>query len=451
MQFLKDKWDALTPEKKRMVIIGGIAAVVIGAIYITDDGGGQTKAQARKEADAEAKHKSSLVRPSVRDNTGDVLAAEIEQMRRQLGEQRVGLNSVQKNLLDQRETEEKMQSSAEAMEGIRAAMDSLASDVAMLKSGLGDTGNAIKVPELQPPNNESGRLDTPALESSEITSDPVEAEPAKPRGPSIRVISGGGGKGSADSQDLLGDPQGASGKNVAGTMKQGAGALGNELSGKEGGQGGGDTTYLPAGTIMQGVLLTGMDAPTNGVGERNPVPALVRLKADAILPNRFRHDVRECFALVAGKGSLSTERVELRAETISCIRSDGRTVEARIDGYVTGEDGKVGMRGRVVTKQGAVLARSLIAGTLGGFAKALQPFSVPSVNLSGSGSVQTQRVDLGDAAQNGLMGGAEQAASGLSKFYLDLAKELFPVLEIDANRKVHIVLVRGASLSFGVK
>ncbi|MEA3641203.1 MAG: conjugal transfer protein TrbI, partial [Lamprobacter sp.] len=73
---------------------------------------------------------------------------------------------------------------------------------------------------------------------------------------------------------------------------------------------------IPAGSILRGVLLSGLDAPTGRAARQDPYPALLRLKHTAILPNRFRADVRECFLLVGGYGDLGSERVYLRAESI---------------------------------------------------------------------------------------------------------------------------------------
>ena len=64
-----------------------------------------------------------------------------------------------------------------------------------------------------------------------------------------------------------------------------------------------DAVLIPAGSILRGVLLSGMDAPTGRQSRRDPYPALARLKHDAILPNRFRADVRECFLVLAGYGT----------------------------------------------------------------------------------------------------------------------------------------------------
>jgi conjugal transfer pilus assembly protein TraB len=108
-----------------------------------------------------------------------------------------------------------------------------------------------------------------------------------------------------------------------------------------------DAVLIPAGSILRGVLLSGMDAPTGRQSRRDPYPALARIKHDAILPNRFRADVRECFLVLAGYGDLGSERAYLRTEAITCVRQDGGAIEVPIDAYATGEDGKVGERGRV--------------------------------------------------------------------------------------------------------
>jgi conjugal transfer pilus assembly protein TraB len=73
--------------------------------------------------------------------------------------------------------------------------------------------------------------------------------------------------------------------------------------------------------------------------------------------------------ILSGYGDLSSERAYLRGETFSCIREDGGVIEAQLDSYAVGEDGKAGVRGRLVSKQGQMVAKSLIAGFLGGASK----------------------------------------------------------------------------------
>jgi conjugal transfer pilus assembly protein TraB len=206
-----------------------------------------------------------------------------------------------------------------------------------------------------------------------------------------------------------------------------------------------DSLFVPAGSILKGVLLTGLDAPTGRSARRDPYPALLRVKHEAILPNRFRANVRECFVVAAGFGDLSAERAYLRGETLSCVRTDGGVIEVRIDGYAVGEDGKLGVRGRLVSKQGQVLAGALAAGFLQGFGSAFQQVPVPVI-ASGGDRVPYQQAFSAEALQGAALSGAGRAMERLAEFYLDMAEEMFPVIEVDAGRPVEFVLNRGAAL-----
>jgi conjugal transfer pilus assembly protein TraB len=201
--------------------------------------------------------------------------------------------------------------------------------------------------------------------------------------------------------------------------------------------------YMPAGSMVEAVLMNGMDAPTSAVSQKNPVPAVMRVKSDAILPNHFTHDIKECFVLVSGFGVMSSERAQLRTETYSCIRENGQVLEGKLDGYVVGEDGRVGARGRLVSKQGSLIAKSLAAGVLSGIGQAVTPMNVPQLNLNPSSMVQTQTTDVGTIAQTGVARGLSDASKAAAHFYLEIAREMTPVVEIDAGRKLTIVLIKG--------
>jgi len=153
---------------------------------------------------------------------------------------------------------------------------------------------------------------------------------------------------------------------------------------------------------------------------------------------------------MGGRGSLSSERAYLRGETISCVREDGGVVEASMNSYTVGEDGKAGVRGRLVSKQGQFLARALMAGFLESFANAFDQTPVPSIDINedGEGSSQQiyQQAFSGDALQSATVSGAGKAMDRLAQFYIDQAEGLFPVIEIDAGREVEMVMINGTSL-----
>jgi conjugal transfer pilus assembly protein TraB len=208
--------------------------------------------------------------------------------------------------------------------------------------------------------------------------------------------------------------------------------------------------FIPAGSILTGVLLNGLDAPTGKKAKKEPMPVLFRIKKEAILPNRFHADVRECFLLAAGFGDLSAERAYFRGETFSCVRQDGGVIEVPMNAYATGEDGKNGVRGRVVSKQGALLAQSMMAGFLRGFSDAFGRNQIPVLMTGGigalSGTTPFQSAFSSQSMEGGALRGAGFAMERLSHFYMDMAEEIYPVIEVDATRQVNFIVQKGTAL-----
>ncbi len=202
-------------------------------------------------------------------------------------------------------------------------------------------------------------------------------------------------------------------------------------------------TYIPSGSFMRVALMGGLDAPTGGQAQNNPWPILLRVQDNAFLPNRYRAKVKECFMLGSGYGDISSERAYLRLESLSCVLNNGEVVDATIKGYVVGEDGKAGLRGRLVSKQGQVLANALMTGIIAGIGQGFQQ-SATSYSTSALGSVGT--VEPGKQIQAGIGTGVGKALDRLSQYYITLAEKMFPIIEVDAGRVVDVVLTKGVAL-----
>jgi conjugal transfer pilus assembly protein TraB len=207
--------------------------------------------------------------------------------------------------------------------------------------------------------------------------------------------------------------------------------------------------FMPAGSIISGVLITGMDAPTANQSKKEPFPVLIRIKDETLLPNRMKMDIRECFLIASGYGDMSTERAYLRAETVSCVREDGGVVETPLNAYSVGEDGKNGVRGRLVSKTGTLVAKSLMAGFLAGTADVLKPQKIQTTAQVGGGN-QTQgfmNVDPDQVFSQGALGGLNNSMNKIADYYLEMARSIFPIIEIDPGRKIDFVVIRGAKLA----
>ncbi len=179
-------------------------------------------------------------------------------------------------------------------------------------------------------------------------------------------------------------------------------------------------SYIPAGTMLKGVLLSGLDAPTGFNAKNDPFPVLVRIQEYAILPNLYRSNVKGCFLLMTGYGHLSSERVMLHGETFSCIKDDGSIIQARMPSYVTDEEGKAGLCGHLVSTTGNEFAKII--------------FKVFTSYLS----KVFQRVDIS---------GDSKALEPLLDYYINIADEMFPIIKIDRGREVTVIVTKGTPLT----
>lgn len=190
--------------------------------------------------------------------------------------------------------------------------------------------------------------------------------------------------------------------------------------------------------------MSGLDAPVSSDGKGNPAPLLIRIKDLAVLPNAVRGNLQGCFIVAEGLGNLGTERAELRLISLSCISRDGTAViDQKIKGFTVDSDGKLGLRGRVVSKLGSTISRAMLAGLFGGAGDAIKQ-SATSTSINPLGSTQTiDPKNLGLAAAGGsLSSGFKQ----IQDFYMSLAKMSMPVIEIGALKKINIVFSEGTWL-----
>ncbi|KWK77744.1 TraB/VirB10 family protein [Burkholderia ubonensis] len=196
---------------------------------------------------------------------------------------------------------------------------------------------------------------------------------------------------------------------------------------------------LPAGSFFRVGMLNGVDAPTGGQAQSDPLSVNLHVLAAANLPNRKRLDLRDCRVVAAAWGDLSSERMMGRTQTLSCIL-EGKSIEIPIKGKLMGEDGKEGVRGRLVSKQGQLLANAILSGTLGGIGQAFQQ-SATVTSIGGGGISQT--VDSGQVGRAAIGGGVGSAGQMLAQYYLKAADKLYPVIETDATRTIEVSITQG--------
>jgi len=199
-------------------------------------------------------------------------------------------------------------------------------------------------------------------------------------------------------------------------------------------------TYVPAGAFAGAIMLEGADASAGVSSQSNPSPIVFRITDNGTLPNRQHSHLNNCFVTVAVVGDISSERGDMRTERISCTFPNGEIVEQVVEGTVSGMDGKNGVRGTPLWREGALLGRAAVAGSLSGFAHGIsETYTTNSISPLGS----TQTVNNGDIMKVGFASGASNAMEKLADYNIRRAEQYHPVIQITAGQPVNIVFLKG--------
>jgi len=204
---------------------------------------------------------------------------------------------------------------------------------------------------------------------------------------------------------------------------------------------------IPAGAFAQAVMLSGMDASSAMNAASNPIPLLLRLIHPGTLPRYFKSDLQDCHCTASGYGDISSERIHVRLEKLSCIeRSTGEIVSTEVAGYIAGPDGREGVRGTIVSKEGAYLSRGALGGVFSGFAKVASPDKRQSMmNPFGFGQA-VSNPSTKELFQSGFLEGSSSALDKLSEYYINRAEQLQPIVQVPGGQIVDIVFSEEAEI-----
>lgn len=204
---------------------------------------------------------------------------------------------------------------------------------------------------------------------------------------------------------------------------------------------------LTMGSIISGTTLNGVAAPTAIGTTKEPIPVLMRIKKEAVMPNNFSLDIRDCHLLGSAVGDLSASRVYIRAEALSCITADGQAIEKNITAYaVSSSDGMAGIEGDVVSKTNEMVANTLTAGFWSGFSDAAAPNQVNALQTTPSANTLWQSQNLDRFAGAGVLTGASQSLSRLADYYMNMVEQTFPVVELLPGIQIDFIVQRGMQL-----
>ena len=203
---------------------------------------------------------------------------------------------------------------------------------------------------------------------------------------------------------------------------------------------------IPAGAFAGAVMVGGVDASTSIQASNDPRPVLLRVTDPGTLPRKFKSDLCGCHVLAACYGDISSERVYMRLEKLTCTeRKTGEIVEMTVNGYVAGEDGRAGLRGVVVDRAGESMRNAAVGGFLSGMGNFLSQSHNPVTFSPANGLAQTNPMTNPEMLKFGAAKGASGALEKYAEFYIKRAEQMQPVIQVQAGRKVDIVFTQGVA------
>ena len=207
--------------------------------------------------------------------------------------------------------------------------------------------------------------------------------------------------------------------------------------------------WLPAGAHAEAVVLAGVDASAGVSSQGDPRPVLLRITGPAWTAaedgTALQVDVDGCTVTGAAHGDLSSEKVYVRFRTMTCTGPrPGTVVETEVAGFVAGS-GKTGVRGPVVSREGALVEKAFLAGMISGVGQGVAQAFQPQAVATGTGATVANGT-LSDIGRAGLGAGASSAGQKVADYMIRRAEQYQPVIQLQAGTKVTLVFLEGARI-----
>ena len=209
--------------------------------------------------------------------------------------------------------------------------------------------------------------------------------------------------------------------------------------------------YLPPNSIAVAKVIVGVDAIAGVESQTDPLPVVLRITGPArsVYENGrlLTTNIAGCLVNGAARADLSSEKVYVKLQRMTCPQPGGRYAVSDVKGFIA-FGGKTGVRGRVVSREGALVGQAFLAGLAGGFGRGFSA-NTSSLMTGTNVSVNGQRPKLGagEILEGGLGEGVATSADMVSKYLIERAEQYQPVIEMPTGIDVEIVFLEGVFIS----
>lgn len=204
--------------------------------------------------------------------------------------------------------------------------------------------------------------------------------------------------------------------------------------------------YVPTGSFVTAVLMGAADANAGVNAQGDTAPILFRAIHNGILPNGKRSHLKDCFFTASVYGEISSHRGIARLQNMSCIFEKQKGKEEIIDIPVQGTAfnfGRNGMRGTPVMRNGQIVEMAGISGIFSGLGDTAKAAS--STTITGTSGVVSS-ITPSKALLNMSGSALEKVGSKLSDYYIKLAEQYHPIIELNPGTVVNLVFLKGFPL-----
>jgi conjugal transfer pilus assembly protein TraB len=419
-------------KKKQMLLLGagGLAALIAGSSWIFAGEG--------KKSDASVKHQVEDV--SVDEMVNKNMAE--KEWRAQSEAQMMSMDNNMRALAARAQRADQLEAQLAQSQGQNAGMSP-------------DTERVLSAYQNE---NEQLKAALAAARQSPIMGQPVVGPGATSVGPNALY-----GRTSPPSyQSAPGTPAGEAAMAAAG-MPGGRGSEVSLISFGEGTRGSGSpvpkgntvftdsANYLPPNSIAVAKVIVGVDAAAGVQSQTDPLPVVLRITGPArsVYDNGrlLTTNIAGCLVNGAARGDLSSEKVYVKLQRMTCPQPNGRYAVSDVKGFIA-FGGKTGVRGRVVSREGSLIGQAFLAGLAGGFGRGFSAntntaLTGTNVNVNG----QRQKLGTGDILEGGLGEGIATSGDMVSKYLIERAEQYQPVIEMPTGIDVEIVFLEGVFIN----
>ncbi|WP_257558479.1 TrbI/VirB10 family protein [Sphingobium sp. CFD-2] len=205
--------------------------------------------------------------------------------------------------------------------------------------------------------------------------------------------------------------------------------------------------YLPPNSFARARVIVGVDASAGVNSQTDPLPVVLRITGPArsvftngkLLTTR----IEGCLVNGAARGDLSSEKVYVKLQKMTCPQPGGRYAVSEVKGFIA-FGGKTGVRGRVVSREGSLVTQAFMAGLVGGFGRGFSANAnsvFQGTNISTGG--KRDKLSTSEILEGGLGEGVAQTGDMVSKYLIERAEQYQPVIEMPTGIDVEIVFLEG--------